>query len=355
MIKNIFLVKTISGDTMNKEIDLKNYEVHTDLVLETIDSSKESIKSDVSEFGDIKVTRVNVNNEIGSKINKKSGNYITIEFNDVTDQDNYINVLNVVSNELRGLINVSDDELIMIIGLGNNNVTPDALGPKVINNVLITNHLYLLGEMSNGFKRVVGINPGVMAQTGIETSDYIKSLVDSLKPSLIIVIDALASFSIERVNKTIQITDTGIEPGSGVGNVRKEISFDTVGVPVIALGVPTVVSAVTIVSDTIEYMTKYFTYVKNNINKPSSKLVPSGYVNYLKEDISDNIENDVELLGKIGTLNDYEKREFIYEILNPTGYNLMVTPKEVDFVIEKLSLLISEALNISIHKEYKIK
>ena len=175
------------------------------------------------------------------------------------------------------------------------------------------------------------------------------------KPSLIIVIDALASMSIERVNKTIQITDTGIEPGSGVGNVRKEISFDTVGVPVIALGVPTVVSAVTIVSDTIEYMTKYFTYVKSNINKPSSKLVPSGYVNYLKEDIGDNLENDVELLGKIGTLNDYEKREFIYEILNPTGYNLMVTPKEVDFVIEKLSLLISEALNISIHKEYKIK
>ena len=144
--KKYFLVKTISGDTMNKEIDLKNYEVHTDLVLETIDSSKESIKSDVSEIGDIKVTRVNVNNEIGSKINKKSGNYITIEFNDVTDQDNYINVLNVVSEELKSLINVGDDELIMIIGLGNNNVTPDALGPKVINNVLITNHLYLLGS-----------------------------------------------------------------------------------------------------------------------------------------------------------------------------------------------------------------
>lgn len=340
---------------MNKEIDLEKYQIRTDLIVESVSSSLDKIESKVFEKGDIKVTNIQVPNTLEKKIGKKAGHYTTIEFKDITDQDNYQKTLEVVVQELDKIVkklNVKEDDLIMIIGLGNEHSTPDALGPSTIHHVLVTNHLALLGEISNGFRPVIAFAPGVMAQTGIETSDFIQILVTKERPSLVIVIDALASQSIERVNRTIQMTDTGISPGSGVGNNRKEISREIIGVPVLAIGVPTVVDAATIVSDTIEYMTKYFTYTKQQINNPSSKLIPSGRINYLQENIIENKEDDIELLGKIGTLNDDEKKQFIYEILTPIGYNLMVTPKEVDFVIEKLSLLLAEALNQVLHPAY---
>ena len=193
------------------------------------------------------------------------------------------------------------------------------------------------------------INPGVMGTTGIETSDIIASIIDKIKPDFVIVIDALASQSIERVNKTIQMTDTGIHPGSGVGNSRKEISKEVLGIPVIAIGVPTTVDAVTIVSDTINYMYKHFSYTKENINNPSNKLMISS-PNYLKKNIRINKKDKSKLLGMIGNLDEQETRQLIYEVLSPVGYNLMVTPKEIDFLIDKLSYIIGEGINKSLHK-----
>jgi spore protease len=210
--------------------------------------------------------------------------------------------------------------------------------------------LFTLGSVEEGFREVSAISPGVMGQTGIETSDLIKSIVDTVKPNFVIVIDALASQSLERVNRTIQITDTGIHPGSGIGNKRKEISLDVLGIPVIAIGIPTVVDAVTIVSDTINYMYKHFSYTKENMNNPINRLI-SGGVNYLNKDIKVDEEEKSKLFGIVGNLGDNEVKQLIYEVLSPIGYNLMVTPKEVDFLIEKLSDVIGNGINTALHKQ----
>ena len=191
-----------------------------------------------------------------------------------------------------------------------------------------------------------------MGQTGLETSEVISSLVDKFKPDFLIAIDALASQSIERVNKTIQMTDTGIHPGSGIGNSRKEISYETLKIPCIAIGVPTVVDAITIVSDTINYMHKHYTYSKLNINNPLNKLMAYS-PNYLKENITLNKKDKETLLGIVGTLEENEVKQLLFEVLTPIGFNLMVTPKEVDFLVEKLSLIIGNGINKALH--YNIK
>ena len=332
---------------MGHEIDLKDYEVHTDLAIELVKNTREN-----ESFDNIKVTSIVLDEIEGREINKKPGTYITIEFEDVTDMDNFTKVKKVFVKELKKLLkDFNDNDLFLIIGLGNDKSTPDALGPLVIDNVLVTNHLAMYNSLEDGFKRVCAFSPGVTGETGIETSDLIKSLVTSLNPACVIVIDALASSSVARLNKTIQMSDAGINPGSGIGNKRKEISKDTLNVPVIALGVPTVVGAPAIVSDTINYMYKHFAYSKANIDNPVSKLKVG--VNYLKEDVTINKDDKKHLLGIIGTLNDEDIKKLIYEVLNPIGYNLMVTPKEEDFIIDKLGTLIGEGINESLHEEIK--
>ena len=183
-----------------------------------------------------------------------------------------------------------------------------------------------------------------MGTTGIETSDLITSSVKGLNPDLVIVIDSLASQSVERLNKTIQMTDSGIHPGSGIGNHRKKINKETIGVPVIAIGVPTVVDAVTIVSDTFNYMHKHFSYSKQNIDNPIDRLIPITKINYLKQQYNLKKDDKEKLLGMVGSLNDNELKQLIFEVLTPIGYNLMVTPKEVDFVIKKLGEVIGMVL-----------
>lgn len=338
---------------VNKEVDLSKYELRTDLAIESIDSSSsiDGIEKNIRNVENIRVTTVKVN-EIGSKkINKKVGKYITVEFIDVTDSNNRKKVLDIFSEELKKLLNdcqIKEDDSCLVIGLGNSSSTPDSLGPLSINNVLVTNHLFELNELSDGFRRVSAINPGVMGTTGIETSDIILSIVEKIKPSFILVVDALASGSIERVNKTIQMTDTGIHPGSGVGNSRKEISKDILGIPVIAIGVPTTVDAVTIVSDTINYMYKHFSYTKENVNNPSNKLMVST-PNYLKKDVKVDDKDKNNLLGLVGLLNEEEVKQLIFEVLTPIGYNLMVTPKEIDFLVDKLAYVIGNGINKALH------
>lgn len=333
---------------MSLEKDLNKYNIRTDLAIEQIDNGIKHKKNGVT------ITDITLDEISSKKINKKPGNYITVEFSDVTDYENRKKVEQVLSSEIKKLIKkmkIKEDSSCLVIGLGNEKTTPDAVGPLSISNIIVTNQLYVYDKLDEGFRRVWAISPGVMGETGIETSDFISGVVSKIKPDFIIVIDALASSSIERVNKTIQMTDAGINPGSGVGNKRKEISKDTLNIPVLAIGVPTVVDATSIVSDTINYMYKHFAYLKENYDNPALKLKVK--FNYLNNNYKIEKNDKKELLGLVGQLDEKEVRKLIYEILNPIGYNLMVTPKEEDFIVESLSSLISNSINKALHKEVK--
>lgn len=334
---------------MKHSVDLSKYQIRTDLAIESIKDVKNISKQKIEE--NVKITNVVVDENISKIINKKKGNYITIEFDDITDSSNYNKVKKIFVRELTDLLNllkIDKKASCLIIGLGNSKSTPDSLGPLTVNNIIVTNHLFELNELSDEYRRVSVLVPGVMGQTGLETSDVISSIVDKFKPNFIILVDALASQSVERVNKTIQMTDTGIHPGSGIGNSRKEISYETLNIPCIAIGVPTVVDAITIVSDTINYMHKHYTYSKLNINNPLHKLMAHS-PNYLKEKIELNKKDKETLLGIVGTLEEDEIKQLLFEVLSPIGYNMMVTPKEVDFLIEKLSSLIGNGINEALH------
>ena len=336
---------------MKHEINLSNIDIHTDLAIDVIDkiSSLDGVKQVIKNVDGISITDVKLDKK--NSLNKKEGNYVTIEFDDVTDTTNYNKVKGLVKMELSCLLskmNIKDTDTCLFIGLGNAKSTPDSLGPKVSKDVIVTKHIYDLGELDSKYRVVSVISPGVSATTGIETSDIVDSIVKKIKPNFIIVVDALASGSIDRVNKTIQMTDTGIHPGSGIGNARKEISESTIGIPVIAIGVPTVVDASVIVADTINYMYKHYAFNKEYSKNPKSKLTFNN-VNYLNKNIVINKKDKEDLFGLIGKLNTEEIKILINEVLNPIGYNLMVTPKEIDFVIDRLSTLISSSVNEILH------
>lgn len=343
---------------MGHEIDLKNCEIRTDLVLDSIENNKSNIETNTHSHGNIKVTKVMVDKDTSTLINKKEGTYITIEFEDVTDSYNRSNVEKVFVSEVQELLkelNIGEDKQVLIIGLGNEKSTPDSLGPKVIENVLVTRHLFLIGESTEeGIRCTSALNPGVMATTGIETSDLVKAVVSDIKPSLVIVVDALAASSISRINKSIQITDTGIHPGSGVGNRRKEISKDILGIPTIGIGVPTVVESSTIVYDTINYLFKHISYIKENQNKNKLIFTRNNYLEKIK-DRALSSEEQKNILGIIGELSDIEKKNLINEVLNSINYNFIVTPKEVDFQIDCLSDLLSNGLNKVLHNQKSVK
>lgn len=333
---------------MDKAHDLQKFQIRTDLAIDYVEESTKlkGVKHKVNTINNIKVTNVTLDKD--NILDKKKGKYITLEFDDCTDNKNIEKLVDVLTSVLRKILKLKKDSYGLVVGLGNDKSTPDSLGPLVSKNVLVTNHLYVLGELSDNYKRLSSITPGVMGETGIETSDIIESIVKKIKPDYVIVIDSLASNSIERLNKTIQITDTGIHPGSGIGNKRKEISKDTLGIPVIAIGVPTVVDATVIVSDTINFIYKNYAFNKEYMNDPKSKLTFNN-INYLNHDIKDNKNEKEKLLGLIGTLDQKELQNLIFEVLNPIGYNLIVTPKEIDFVIQKLSNIISKSLNNAVH------
>ena len=336
---------------MNHEVDLSKYQIHTDLAIDLIDEKKylKGVRQTTKNIDGIKVTDVNLKSD--NALLKKSGNYVTIEFDDVTDTSNYNKVKKIVIKEIKKMLkkmNILDSQTCLFIGLGNESSTPDSLGPICSKDILVTNHIYELGNLSFEYRRVSAITPGVTGVTGIETSDIIISIVKKIKPDFIIAVDSLASGSVDRLNKTIQMTDTGIHPGSGIGNQRREISFESIKIPVLAIGVPTVVGANVIVSDTINYMYKHYSFNKEYLKNPKSKLTFNN-VNYLNKETLVNIDEKRELFGLVGSLNYEETKELISEVLSPIGYNLMVTPKEIDFIIPRLATLISNSINEAIH------
>lgn len=335
-----------------KEVDLSKYRIRTDLVVDLIDEDFAYQRK--RTYKNITISNITLDDESSKSLNKSVGDYTTIYFDDVTDTTNYKDVLKVLTKELSKILkdsNIKDDYSCMIIGLGNEKSTADELGVTTAKKVTVTKHIYdLTGSLEEGYRVSTCLIPGVMGTTGIETSDIISSVVERIKPDFIIVIDALASDSIDRLLKTIQITNTGINPGSGIGNNRKEISRNIFGIPVIAIGVPTVVDATTIVNDTLNYMKKLFSYNIKNKDKASDKLIPSSRINYLKNNnYTLSKKESSYFLGAIGDLSDDEKKVLIGDVLTPIGYNLVVTPKEIDFIVLKLTNLIAEAINKSIH------
>src|SRR5699024_739120 len=218
----------------------KNTYIRTDLAIEAkemyvLEEEKESsikgIRTKEKEELGVKVVHVSIDGSAEKAVGKKAGTYITLHTESVKEQDatRQIEASTVLSQELKRLLqtnNVTSDDVGLIVGLGNYNVTPDALGPMTIEHILVTNHLFMLEheDVSEGYRPVGAISPGVMGTTGMETSDMIQGVIQTFQPDFIIAVDALASRSVERVNETIQITDTGIHPGSGVGNKRKELS-----------------------------------------------------------------------------------------------------------------------------------
>lgn len=290
----------------------------TDLALEVRESFEEddveiqgvSLTEEYDEDTNICVTTVVIKDEQGARVMRKPlGTYITIEAPRLNENDESYQepVSNEIAKNLKKLIGDAKYKEILVAGLGNREVTPDALGPEVVDNLFVTRHL--IKEYGDEFQtqnklvNVSAISPGVMGQTGMETSEILKGIVGETKPSLVIVIDALASRSVNRLNTTVQLTDTGISPGSGVGNNRQALNKESLGVDVIALGVPTVVDAATIVKDTMEEF-----------------MVKQGF-------------------------NASEIYQFINEINEQTISDMFVTPKNIDESIKRISFTISEALN----------
>ena len=309
------------------------YNFRTDLALERREILKKTsnleeidgIETSTKEIDEnLKVSEVKIVNENGEKaIKKPMGTYVTIDIKKLklAEEDEIQKSAEVLSEELKKIIdkhiNIKDD--ILVVGLGNIYVTPDSLGPKVINDIDVTRHIikYLPQYIDENSRPVSAISPGVLGTTGIETLEILEGIVNEVKPKLLIVIDALASRSIERISSTIQISDTGIVPGAGVGNTRKEISKKTLGVPVVAIGIPTVVESAVLVNDCLDLF----------IEKLQNEAKSNDYLNKLKE--QDNYEE-------------------IKEALNPSDYNMIVTPKEIDELIENMSNIVARGINMSL-------
>lgn len=303
--------------------------IRTDLAIETREMYKAACKYEDEIPGvettvddseqDILITKVKITSDIAAEnLGKAKGEYITLEAQKLKDNDEEFNkrVSNKLATLIKEITNLKTDDTVLVVGLGNWDITADALGPKVVSQIELTRHLieYVPEYVKEGTRPICAISPGVLGTTGIETGEIIRGIVEKVSPDILIVIDALASRKMNRINTTIQISNTGIVPGSGVGNARNAITKETMGVPVIAIGVPTVVEAAVIASDALEL-----------------------FAEKLKQDET-----------SIKALEDLTKKYTYQEIKNallPQDYNFIVTPKEIDELIENVSFVIAEGIN----------
>ncbi|MDO5346747.1 MAG: GPR endopeptidase [Lachnospiraceae bacterium] len=310
---------------------VEDFQVRTDLALEARESYEEDdirirgvrIEEEEDKEREIYTSVVRIETENGAKaMGKPVGTYITLEAPNLSapDEGCHREISEEIARHLRALLG-EGKRSVLIVGLGNREVTPDALGPNVVGNLHITRHMIREYGRACGDTDEVSVSavvPGVMAQTGMETLEIVQGIVRETKPDLVIAIDALAARSTRRLNRTIQITDTGINPGSGVGNHREGINQEILGIPVIAIGVPTVVDAATIVNDTMENLVEAM----------------------------DRSESMQQLGGMLGTLDKAEKHQLIRELISPQLNTMFVTPKDIDDTVKRLSFTISEGLNL---------
>ena len=325
---------------------VEKYKIRTDLAMEQkerfesdhVEVSGVVLEEEYDEEKEIKITTVRIETENGAKaMGKPVGTYLTLEAPNMAAADEGYH--REISETLAGFLEkyMKDTEenqekgySVLVVGLGNREVTPDALGPYVVDQLNVTRHIvqeygrYAVGK--GGSRIVSAIVPGVMAQTGMESAEIIRGIVNETTPDLIMVIDALAARSTKRLNRTIQISDAGIYPGAGVGNHRSEITKDTMGIPVIAIGVPTVVDAATIVNDTME---NFITALETSETLKGVGVVLQGY-------------------------NYAEKYELVKELIAPHLNGMFVTPKDIDDTVRRISYTISEAMNMLFAGKEKI-
>ena len=305
------------------------YNFRTDLAVERRDVYKKAnnleneidgIESQKEElYKNLKIERVFITNENGEKaVGKPRGTYVTIDIKNlkIARDEEIQKASDVLTSELSKILDkhVTRKEEMLVVGLGNVYATPDSLGPKVINEIDVTRHIikYLPQYIDENARPVTAISPGVLG-----TLEILKGIVENVKPKVVIVIDSLASRSIERISSSLQISDTGIVPGAGVGNARAELSQTTLGIPVIALGIPTVVELATLVSDGIDIF----------INRLQEKAQSNDYLNQLQKN---------------------DKYEDVKDALNIGEYNMIVTPKEIDDLIENMKDIVARGINQTI-------
>ena len=313
---------------------MPGFNVRTDLALEAheVVTRTEDIPGvNVEKEGDqdITINRVAITTEqAAARMGKQMGNYLTLEVPGLRKKNTALQdkVVGVFYKELRRMFNLNGRQSAMVIGLGNWNVTPDALGPRVVQELFVTRHILelkpeILGE---GYGSVCAISPGVFGIAGVETGEISRRVVNEVHPDIIVAIDALAAGQMERLHTTIQVSDTGIVPGSGVGNRRLAINRQTVGVPVFAIGVPTVVDAVTIAGDSMDKLAEALK----------------------RESAQGNM-----FFNAVQKMDWEEKRNIIREVMQPFAGDLIVTPKEIDTLINDISLVIAASLDAAFHPE----
>jgi len=313
---------------------IPGYNIRTDLAVEAHEvlSAQEDIPGvQVSKEGDEDITihRVSITTEqAAARMGKAVGNYLTLEVPGLRKKNTALQdkVVRVFYKELQRMFNLNDQQSVLAIGLGNWNVTPDALGPRVVRELFVTRHILdlkpeILGE---GYRSVAAVAPGVLGITGIETGEIIRGITEYVKPDIIVAIDALAAQRMSRLHTTIQVSDTGIVPGSGVGNRRLGINRQTIGIPVYAIGVPTVVDAVTIAGDSMDHLAEALK----------------------RESAQGNMFANI-----VQKMNWEEKRNIIKEVLQPFAGDLIVTPKEIDTLIDDISLVIAASLDAAFHSK----
>lgn len=314
-----------------------SFSIHTDLAIEAsavenlkfTDNSESGIRTNIFEKNQVTVTEVEITNKTGeNSVGKPMGKYVTIEIPTLRDNitEAYDNTKNALTGELKKFVDLDKIKTVLVVGLGNRFVTPDALGPKVIDKLLVTRHLYgvLPEEITQNMHSLCAVAPGVLGITGIETGEIIKGITDKIKPDIIIAIDALASKKTSRISTTFQIADTGIVPGSGIGNKRYAINKETMGIPVIAIGVPTVIEAASVANDAIDMLIET---VKSNSDKQS------------------------DIYKLVDAFDNESRYKLISEILTPSGSDLIVTPKEVDSLIDEVSGIIADSINEAVNGE----
>lgn len=303
--------------------------IRTDLAIEAREMITKKVTHPItgvdvvtSKDDDVLITRVNVSNDSAqAALGKPKGMYITIEAEGLRYNNKIIHakIMDILAHELAGLAKLDSQATILVVGLGNRNITPDALGPKTVEKLVVTRHLkdMMPQELKGGVRSVCAIEPGVLGITGMETAEIIYGISEKIKPDLIIAIDALAAAASHRMNTTIQIADTGIHPGSGVDNKRFGLNRQTMGVPVIAIGIPTVIHAYNIAVDTINTIKDHAAFSK-----------------YFKS---------------METLSPQEQQVIIRQILPESLGNLMVTPKEIDQLMDDLSQVVAGGINQALH------
>ena len=303
----------------------------TDLALERRDIYRKAnnledeipgIKYNVENIGKTKITRVEITSKEGEEaLNKKIGNYITIDVNKINNllEEENQKIVELLSNEIEKIVDkhIGKSEDILVVGLGNLYSTPDSLGSKVVKKIEITRHIkkYMPQYIDKNARAISAVAPGVLGMTGIETWEFLKGIVDNVKPKLILAIDSLCSRSVNRISKSIQLSDTGIVPGGGVGNARIELTKESLGIPVIALGIPTCVDVATITEDGLNL-----------------------WIDKLEE--KENIDTKI--------LEENNNYESIKEALLPSDLNFIVTPKEIDELKENMTEIVSAGINNAI-------